>query len=244
MKYYAVRTGRQVGVYTTWPEAQQQVQGYPNAVFKSFVTRAEADEFMGVRLRVKIDEPVVSSKNIGARPCYTLQLATLPPLERTPRQTTVILYSDGGHSKQTGREGWGRVVDQDGVDLLAPYANLFTDQQLRDVLLPIGQTYVLVALFPDVVKQQNNGAELLGLVAALRIAMIEPTISEIRVDSMVILSWSLGLGSDTRGRLSEAKIRLIEECQKLRRVFEGRGGRLVKISGDDNKADNGFHRRR
>lgn len=36
MKYYAVATGRTTGVFTSWPEAKAQVDGFPGAVFKSF----------------------------------------------------------------------------------------------------------------------------------------------------------------------------------------------------------------
>ncbi|MFO8069592.1 MAG: ribonuclease H family protein [Alkalibacterium sp.] len=45
-KYYAVKKGRNPGVYTTWPEAQNQVSGYANAQFKSFQTESEAKAFI------------------------------------------------------------------------------------------------------------------------------------------------------------------------------------------------------
>lgn len=44
-KYYAVRKGRNVGVYTTWNECQDQVSGYKGAEFKSFKTKEEAESF-------------------------------------------------------------------------------------------------------------------------------------------------------------------------------------------------------
>ncbi|OJF94135.1 viroplasmin family protein [Alkalibacterium sp. 20] len=45
-KYYAVKKGRNPGVYTTWPEAQKQVTGFNNAQFKSFQTETEAQAFI------------------------------------------------------------------------------------------------------------------------------------------------------------------------------------------------------
>jgi len=42
-KYYVVRRGRQPGIFSTWAEASAQVNGFPNAQFKSFATRAEAE---------------------------------------------------------------------------------------------------------------------------------------------------------------------------------------------------------
>ncbi|GEK88177.1 ribonuclease HI [Alkalibacterium putridalgicola] len=45
-KYYAVKKGRKPGIYSTWPDAQKQVSGYPSAQFKSFQTEREAQEYV------------------------------------------------------------------------------------------------------------------------------------------------------------------------------------------------------
>jgi len=45
-KYYAVRVGRHPGIYITWPEAQKEVTGFTGAVYKSFPTLVEAQEYM------------------------------------------------------------------------------------------------------------------------------------------------------------------------------------------------------
>ncbi|CUH95747.1 hypothetical protein P22_1827 [Propionispora sp. 2/2-37] len=41
-KYYAVKAGRETGVFTTWGECQKQVTGFKGALFKSFPTEEEA----------------------------------------------------------------------------------------------------------------------------------------------------------------------------------------------------------
>lgn len=41
-KYYVVWEGVKPGVYSSWPECQLQIQGYPNAKYKSFKTLDEA----------------------------------------------------------------------------------------------------------------------------------------------------------------------------------------------------------
>lgn len=46
MKYYAVIKGRKPGIYTSWEECRVQVYKYKNAVFASFNTEEEANEFM------------------------------------------------------------------------------------------------------------------------------------------------------------------------------------------------------
>ena len=43
-KFYVVWEGRTPGIYTTWDEAQAQVNGHPEALFKAFATMAEAEE--------------------------------------------------------------------------------------------------------------------------------------------------------------------------------------------------------
>lgn len=47
-KFYAVKSGRKTGVFTTWEECKEQVQGYSNAVYKSFWSKEEAEEFVGI----------------------------------------------------------------------------------------------------------------------------------------------------------------------------------------------------
>lgn len=46
-KFYAVKNGRKIGIFSTWAECQKQVQGFPGALFKGFVTAEEAQSYMG-----------------------------------------------------------------------------------------------------------------------------------------------------------------------------------------------------
>ncbi len=45
-KFYAVKVGRNTGIYKTWAECQKQVTGFPGALFKSFATEDEAEEYI------------------------------------------------------------------------------------------------------------------------------------------------------------------------------------------------------
>lgn len=47
MKYYAVRQGRKVGIFTDWDECKRLVTGYKGAEFKSFTSREDALAFLG-----------------------------------------------------------------------------------------------------------------------------------------------------------------------------------------------------
>ncbi|MCJ1307198.1 hypothetical protein MMC25_000844 [Agyrium rufum] len=45
-KFYAVKSGRQPGIYTSWPEAQKQIKGWSKPRHQKFSTRAEAQRFL------------------------------------------------------------------------------------------------------------------------------------------------------------------------------------------------------
>lgn len=45
-KYYAVKKGRQIGIYNTWEECNEQVKGYSDAKYKRFSTYNEALAFI------------------------------------------------------------------------------------------------------------------------------------------------------------------------------------------------------
>lgn len=46
MFYYAVRHGHRPGIYHTWDECKEQVQGFPNAIFKKFSNEQQAIDFV------------------------------------------------------------------------------------------------------------------------------------------------------------------------------------------------------
>lgn len=45
-KYYAVRRGRVPGIYYTWKDAQQQIDNFPGARFKSFYSYEQASQYV------------------------------------------------------------------------------------------------------------------------------------------------------------------------------------------------------
>ena len=45
-KFYAVKKGKNPGIYETWDEAKEQVTGFPSPTYKSFNTKEEAEEFL------------------------------------------------------------------------------------------------------------------------------------------------------------------------------------------------------
>ena len=86
----------------------------------------------------------------------------------------------------------------------------------------------------------NNFGELLALRYALQIAKKEKAKKIFGDSKLVIDYWSHGHAK--RKTLSPETVRLLDEVTELRERFEAAGGSVLRISGDDNPADLGFHR--
>ena len=46
LQVYAVCRGRSTGIFSTWKECQQQIHQFSGAIFKSFQTRSEAENYL------------------------------------------------------------------------------------------------------------------------------------------------------------------------------------------------------
>ena len=45
-KFYAVRKGKVPGIYSSWDACKRMVDGYPGAIYKSFKSKKEAEDFV------------------------------------------------------------------------------------------------------------------------------------------------------------------------------------------------------
>lgn len=66
-KYYAVRSGRNPGIYDTWGECKKQVHKCKGAEFKSFTTRAAAERYMGIEPACKEKEEPLKEPHVDMR---------------------------------------------------------------------------------------------------------------------------------------------------------------------------------
>ena len=86
----------------------------------------------------------------------------------------------------------------------------------------------------------NNFGELLAMRHALEIA-VKRGVPKIFGDSKLVIEyWSQW--RIKRSELPEATVKLANEVAALRELFEAGGGKVLRISGDVNPADLGFHR--
>ena len=47
--FYAVRAGRNIGIFNTWAECEAQVKGFAGAEYKGFATKEDAETYMAAR---------------------------------------------------------------------------------------------------------------------------------------------------------------------------------------------------
>lgn len=47
-KFYAVKKGVKAGIYSTWNECKENVDGYSGAEYKSFQTEKDAKLYLGI----------------------------------------------------------------------------------------------------------------------------------------------------------------------------------------------------
>jgi ribonuclease HI len=87
--FYAVKKGKNPGIYKTWDECRAQVEGFSGALYKGFTTRKEAERYL-------------SGNNT--------------PEKQDLREADVTIYVDGSFDERSGVYGYGCVViKKDGV---------------------------------------------------------------------------------------------------------------------------------
>ena len=106
-KFYVVWSGRQTGVFTDWATTQRAVEKYAGARFKSFPTRAEAEQAFARGGYASIPPKTASRHKTGT-----------PDSERgaahPSRKFDVSIYCDGACEPNPGNAGSGIVVYRAG----------------------------------------------------------------------------------------------------------------------------------
>jgi len=106
-KFYVVWSGRQTGVFTDWATTQRAVDKYAGARFKSFPTRAEAEQAFG-----RGGSAGVPPKTSGGRKAGTPRSKRSTP--HTAHRFDVSIYCDGACEPNPGNAGSGIAVYRAG----------------------------------------------------------------------------------------------------------------------------------
>lgn len=107
-KTYAVRKGRQPGIYYSWPEAEKQVNGFPGAEYKSFSRESDALNYL------KLD-PADPQNAVKQEPEYD------------KKDYSAVIYTGGacrstgtrkgGHVQDSDKAAWAYMIEHDGKQL-------------------------------------------------------------------------------------------------------------------------------
>lgn len=87
-KYYAVKVGKNTGIFETWEECKMQVTGFSGATYKSFPSLEQAKEYL-------------ESENTGLK---------LEDFEFKITDDDIIAYVDGSYKKDSLEYGYGVVL--------------------------------------------------------------------------------------------------------------------------------------
>lgn len=102
-KFYAVKIGKTPGVYETWAECQNQINGFSGAVYKGFATKQEALAFVGEDNEKQVN------------------------LEKTQ----AIAYVDGSYDSATNSFSYGMVLFYDGQEM--QFSRKYNDNDLAEM---------------------------------------------------------------------------------------------------------------
>lgn len=122
-KYYAVAKGRRPGIYREWMGAhgaEVQVSGFAGAVFKGFTSRTEAEAWIA---KISTGEQSLQEglpfesvdRTEASRKNFSLHTKPVAAEEQRDAQRAnagdrIVIYTDGGCSRNPGPGGYGVVM--------------------------------------------------------------------------------------------------------------------------------------
>lgn len=111
-KYYAVIRGHKPGIYESWSDCKNQINGYSGALFKSFKTKGEAENFIANHEMAAVEEKYEIED-------YNLEV------EKDLSDGRVVVFTDGSYS------GKGKPVSGYGCVILTPERKI---QEISDIV--------------------------------------------------------------------------------------------------------------
>jgi len=107
-KFYAVAVGREPGIYTDWPQAKEQVDGFPGAIYKGFFDHAAAEAW----LKNPLQSQGRRQRTDGITNLPRQQIST----DEAPPAEGVIIYTDGSCLGNPGPGGYGVIIQENGQE--------------------------------------------------------------------------------------------------------------------------------
>lgn len=226
-KYYAVKVGREPGIYLNWEDCQKQVHSFPGAIFKKWKTREDAENYIhGTSSDSVIGKPsglssaVVSdsfpyasstfsksktSSDKTSRLLSSLLAGNTLSEEEQKEQlfqefdADALAFVDGSYQKETKVYGYGVVfIERNGT--LSKHKDFGTEEAYAEM--------------------RNVSGEILGAKRAVELA-IEKGLSSITIfhDYQGISSWVNGEWKCNKEKTMEYRDFMKEAEKKIRPEF-------------------------
>lgn len=188
-KVYAVKRGKTTGVFTTWEDCRNSVEGYPKAEYRGFSSIEEAQAYLGITeqsgkaiagLRTDTARPGTDLERVGRDTAISgtdLERAggdTARPGSDlgSPRAGWLLAYVDGSYEDSIKKYAFGCVFFTPDGHIYTQYGNGDNEQSLQ---------------------HRNVTGEMLGAMYAVKTAMMNGFSGiEIRYDYQGIEKWVTG----------------------------------------------------
>lgn len=110
-KIYAVKVGRQVGLFSTWAECEAQVKGFQGAKFKGFSSKEEAEEWLSGKAAGRGAGRKASKPDSGGNTSRGKVMEGKITEAIHEDETDFIVYTDGSCLRNPdGPGGWAAVI--------------------------------------------------------------------------------------------------------------------------------------
>ena len=112
-KIYAVKIGRQTGLFSTWAACEKQVKGYPGAKFKGFASAQEAAAWLAEPIRSVPSAKSSEKKSVSKvnSPSKAVPRENAPTTSFPETDADYIIYTDGSCLRNPdGPGGWAAVI--------------------------------------------------------------------------------------------------------------------------------------
>lgn len=219
--YYAVKIGENPGIYGSWTECEKQVKGYPNAQFKKWKTREEAEAYINGNSTSTPHGSGVSSLGLGSKTpsfreekgkaeLFPAQDGSLTAIEELfqSTKTDCIAYVDGSFEKDSGVYGYGVVfIEKNGN--IEEYIDSGREESYQSM--------------------RNVSGEILGALKATSLA-VEKGYSSIAIfhDYQGIASWAKGEWKCNKEKTIEYREKMLSYQKQIKITFH----KVLAHSGD------------
>jgi len=167
-KYYAVKIGKKIGIYSNWGDCKEQVEGVSGAVYKSFKNLQDAEFFLssGASDESNTKEVLLSISEWNKEIDKAIE---------NLENDECIAFVDGSYNEDQKKSGYGAIVFDSSKEKNMLYKAFHSDYK------------------PDFVKLRNVSAELEAVKDSILLA-IEKEMKKITIyfDYIGISEWANG----------------------------------------------------